>query len=115
MTPKQKIKKKSLQTEKKNEVIEGRVIKDIMNLFEHEEEEDYYKSVRIGNFWNNYCIEYESDGDRNKTLSIEEYFNKIRPYLQNIINDLEKFDACKIQLTIAIYFINQFYFFLRHW
>ena len=39
-----------------------------MNLFEQEEEEDYYKSVRIGNFWNNYCIEYESDGDRNKTL-----------------------------------------------
>ena len=86
-----------------------------MNLFESEEAEDYYKSVRVGNFWNKNYIEYERDGDRNKTLSIEEYFNKIRPYLQNIIYDLKKFDACKTQLTIAIYFINQFYFFLRHW
>ena len=86
-----------------------------MNLFEREEEEDYYKSVRVGNFWNKNYIEYKRDGDRNKALSIEEYFNKIRPYLQNIIYDLKKFDAYKIQLTIAICFINQFYFFLRHW
>ena len=38
---------------------------------------------------------------RNKTLSIEEYLNKIRPYLKNI-NDLNKSDTWKIQLTIAI-------------
>ena len=30
-----------------------------------------------------------SNGDRNKTLSTEEYLNKIRPYLKNI-NDLKK-------------------------
>ena len=39
--------------------------------------------------------------NRNKTLSIEEYLNKIRPYLKNI-NDLNKSDTWKIQLTIAI-------------
>ena len=54
-------------------------MRDITNLFEHEEEEGYYKLVGVGNFWNNNYIEYESNGDRNKTLSIEEYLNRIRP------------------------------------
>ena len=59
------------------------MIRDIRNFFEHEEEkEDYYKPVRAGNFWRNNYIEYESNGDRNKTLPLEEYLNKIRP-LQN--------------------------------
>ena len=47
---------------------------DIKNPFEHEEEdeeENYYKSVRVNNFWSNNCIEYESNGDRNKALSVE--------------------------------------------
>ena len=44
--------------------------------------------------------------NRNKTLSIEEYLNKIRPYLKNIINDLNKSDTREIQLTIAIILIS---------
>ena len=47
------------------------MIRDIKNFFEHEEE-DYYKSVRVGSFWSNTYIEYESNSDRKKTLSIEE-------------------------------------------
>ena len=43
--------------------------------------------------------------DRNKALSVEEYLNKIRPYLKDIINNLEKLDTSKIQLTIANNFI----------
>ena len=46
-------------------------------------------------------MEYESNSDRNKTLSVEEYLNKIRPYLKHIINNLKKSDMWKIQLTIA--------------
>ena len=38
---------------------------------------------------NNYT-EYEINDNRNKTLSVEENLNKIRPYLQDIINDLKK-------------------------
>ena len=48
------------------------------NLFEHVEE-DYYKPVSEVNFWSNSYIEYDSNGDKNKTLSTEEYLNKIRP------------------------------------
>ena len=61
---------------------------DIRNLLE-QEKEDYYKQVRLGGFWNNNYIEYENNDDRNKTLLIEEYLNKIRLYLKDeiMIND----------------------------
>ena len=49
-------------------------------FFEHEEEENYYKPVRAHNFWRNNYVEYESNGDKSKTLSLEEYLNKIRLY-----------------------------------
>ena len=61
--------------------------------------------MRVDNFWSNNYIEYESNRDRNKTLPVEEYFNKIRPYLKDTINNLKKSDTWKIQLTIANSFI----------
>ena len=50
----------------------------IMSLFK--QEDDYYKPIRAGNFWNNNYIEYESSGDRSKNLSVKEYLDKIKPY-----------------------------------
>ena len=60
---------------------------------------NYYKPVRVSNFWSNRYIEYD---DRNKTLSVEEYLNKIIPYLKDIINNLKKSNSLKIQLTNQI-------------
>ena len=90
---------------KENEAIKGRIIIYIRDLFEHEEE-DYYKSVRVGKIWSNNYIEYESNCDRNKILSVKEYFNKIRPYLKDVINYLKKSDIWKIQLLIRINFMS---------
>ena len=45
------------------------LIRDIMTLFE-KEEEDYYKPERVNNFWNNIYIQYESNGDNNRNLSL---------------------------------------------
>ena len=59
--------------EKETKAIKDRILRDIKNLFEHEEEENYYKPVRVSNIWSNNFIEYESNGDRNKILSTEEY------------------------------------------
>ena len=39
-------------------------------------------------------------------LSFEEYLNKIRAYLKDIIDDLKKPDTWKMQLTIAIKFLS---------
>ena len=42
--------------------------------------------------------EYESNTDRNKTLwKIEEYLNKIRPYMKDIRNNLKIIWSWKIQ------------------
>ena len=82
------------------------MLRDTKNIFEHEEEENYHKPVRVNNFWSNNYIEYESNGDRNETISVEEHLNKIRPYLKDIINNLKISDTCKIQLTIANNFIS---------
>ena len=72
------------------------MLRDIRNLFEHEEEESYYKPIRVGNFWINNYIEYKSNDDSDKTLSTEEYLNKSRLYLKDIINNLKKFGMWKI-------------------
>ena len=62
-------------------------------------------SLGVNNFWNNNYIKYESNGDKNKNLSFDEYLNKIETYLRNIIINLQNSDTWKIQLTIAVTFI----------
>ena len=51
------------------------MIRDIVTLFE-QEEEDYYKPKIVSNFYNNNYIEYESNGERNRNLSLDEYLKK---------------------------------------
>ena len=106
-------------------IAKDNIIKDIRNLFRLEKEkhngikdevlrhrrtlfesdrEDCYERIRIGNALISNYIEYESNGDKDKTLSIEEYLDKIRPYLSNLINDHKTQGEWKIQLTIAIDF-----------
>ena len=46
--------------EKENIAIKDRIIRDTKTLFE-QEEEDYYKPVRFGNFYNNNYMKYESN------------------------------------------------------
>ena len=38
--------------------MKDRIIIDIKNLFQHKEE-NYYKPLRVGNFWSNNYIEYK--------------------------------------------------------
>ena len=87
-------------TRNSNKAIKDIILRDIKNLYEHEEE-SYHKPVRVNNFWINNYIEYESNSDRNRTISVEEYLNKIRLYLKDIITNLKKSNTWKIQLTIA--------------
>ena len=61
---------------------------------------------RVLKFGSKNYVGYESNGYRNKTLSIEEYLNKIRPYLKDIMNNLKKNSTWKIQLMIAVNFLS---------
>ena len=89
---------------KENTVIKDRILRDIRNLFGHEEVKTDYKPVRASNFWCNNYIEYESKYDKNKTISVEENLNKFKLCLKDIINNLKKNDTQKIQSIIAISF-----------
>ena len=100
-----KIQKKIFRLEKEIKAIKDKIIRDTQNLFEHEEEENYYKPVRVSNFWSSNYIEYKSTSNRNKTLSVKEYLNKIMPYLKDI-NNLKNSDTWKIQLSIGNNFIS---------
>ena len=97
--------KKSFRLEKETKATKGRILRDNKNLFE-QEEENYYKPVRVRVFWSNNYIEYEGNSNRNKILSVEEYLYKIRPYLKDIINILKKFDTWKTHLAIATNLIS---------
>ena len=72
------------------------------NLFEPEK--DYYKSVKIGNAFSSNYIEYENNGDKDKTLSIKHYLDGIKPYFSDIINDQKTQGEWKIHLTMTINF-----------
>ena len=63
-----------------------------------------YKPTIVKSGYNNYYIEYRSEGD--KLLTIEEYLNLIQPYLRELINDHKNKGEWKIQLTAQIDFIS---------
>ena len=64
-------------------------IKDLEHLFEeiNENDNDYYKPILVKSSFNESYKEYESRGDKDKTLTIEQYLNKIIPYLKELINN----------------------------
>ena len=60
--------------EKEIKAIKDRILRDIKNICENEKEEvNYNKPTRVNILGSNNYIEYESNGDRNKTLSGEKY------------------------------------------
>ena len=75
-------------------------------LFKLEKEGDYYGPKWVCNVWNNNYIDYESNGVKNRNLSLDEHLNKIKSILRNVIINLQNSDTWKIQLTIAINFIS---------
>ena len=85
-------------------MIKDTLIRDIRTIFE--QEDDYYEPVKVGNFWNNNYVEYESNGNKNKNLLVTKYLDKTKPYLGDIIVDLQESGTKKTQLTIAINFIS---------
>ena len=82
-----------------------KVGKDVGNLFNQSIDEDYYKPIITNSAFNSNYIEYESKGDKDKTSSIKEYFNIIRPYLSDIINNHKTQGEWKTQLTMTILYL----------
>ena len=67
---------------------------------------DHYEPKETVDAFNNNHIQYESIGDKDKTLTIREYLDITRPYLCDIINDHKTQGKWKIQSIIVINFIS---------
>ena len=67
--------------EHKKRLIKDGIIRDIRTLFK--QAEDYFDPERISNFCNNNYIEYESNCDKGRNLSLNEYLSQIETYLRN--------------------------------
>ena len=81
--------------EMKKEANSDKTNSDIRNIFK---QEDFYGPIRVDYLYSNNYIEYDSDGNRNKNLSIKEYLSESKSYLRDIIIKLQKYDRQKIQL-----------------
>ena len=62
--------------------------------------------MRIGNAFSSNYIEYKSNGDKDKTLSVKDDLDKIKPYLSDIINDQKIQGKWKIKITVIINYFS---------
>ena len=85
-------------------------IKDIENLFDNVDDDDYYKPILIKSSFNDNYKYYESRGDKDKKLSVKQYLYKIIPYLSDVINDHKTIrnesSEWKIQINMYVNFIS---------
>ena len=98
-------------------------MKDVKDLFDLSVDEDCYETIITNSAFNYNYIQYESKGNKDKILTINEYLDMIRLYLSNIINyhktqgewrihsgntiiKHKTQSEWKIQLTMAINFIS---------
>ena len=69
-------------------------------------EEDYYKPTEVKSAFDGSYMLYESKGDKDNKLAVYEYFDIIKPYLKDMIDNYKARDEWKIQLTMRIIFVS---------
>ena len=75
-------------------------------LFNEVNEKDYYEPKEIKSAFDGSYILYESRGDKDSKLALYEYFDKIKPYLKDMIDDYKFKGEWKLQITMKITFIS---------
>ena len=53
----------------------------------NENDEDYYRPILVNSSFKENYKKYESRGDKDKNLSVEQYLNTIMPYLKELIDN----------------------------
>ena len=87
----------------KNSGFDDRVLRDIRSF--SESKEDYHKPMRTGNGFSSNYIKYENNGNKEKTILINDYLDKIEPYLNGLMDNHRTQGERETQLTMAINFI----------
>ena len=75
-----------------------------MRIVFEEDDDEYFKLKRVTKFRHNDYVEHKSNSDRNKNLLLEQYRNKTKSYLRDVISDLQESDTWMIQLAIVTNF-----------
>ena len=65
-----------------------------------------YKPIKISGAFSDNFVEYKSGSEKDKSISIASYLNKIREHLRKLIDDKRKKGEGKIQLVLKINFIS---------
>ena len=73
-------------------------------LFNELDEVDYYEPKEVKSAFNGNYVLYESKGDKDNKLALCEYFDIIRPYLKDMIDNHKARGEWKMQLTMRIIF-----------
>ena len=85
-------------------------IRDIENLIDDIDDDDYYNPILGKSSFKSKYKCYESRGDKDKKLSMEQYNGMIMPYLSDLINENKaienNFNERKIQLNMHVNFIS---------
>ena len=74
-------------------------------LFNEVNEEDYYEPKEIKSAFDGSYVLYESKGDKDAKLALWEYFDIIKPYLKDMIDDYKSKGEWKIQIVMGIIFV----------
>ena len=69
-------------------------------------EEDYYEPKEIKSAFNGSYVLYERRRDKDANLALFEYFEKIKPYLRDMIDDYKSKGEWKIQTVMGIIFVS---------
>ena len=75
-------------------------------LFDELNEEDYYKPTEVKRAFDGSYRLYESKGDNDSKLNINKYFDKIKPYLEDMIVNQKAKGEWKIQLSMRVIFVS---------
>ena len=89
--------KKDLEKLQKYSITDG-----LDYLFNELNEVEYYEPKKVKSAFDGSYVLYESKGDKDNILVLYEYFDIIRPYLKDLIDDHKAKGEWKIQLSMQI-------------
>ena len=93
--------KKDLEKLQKYSITDG-----LDYLFNELNEVEYYEPKKVKSAFDGSYVLYESKGDKDNILVLYEYFDIIRPYLKDLIDDHKAKGEWKIQLSMGMIFVS---------
>ena len=75
-------------------------------LFNELDEVDYYEPKEVKSAFDGSYMLYESKGDKDNKLALYEYFDIIKPYLKDLIDDRKAKGEWRIQLSMRMIFVS---------